>query len=153
MRRHGSPVNPPTSDAASTTVLAAHDESLAHGHKKAAPTGWSGAALVRSNLRSDAAEKVGQRENSRKPNHCAGGNAPAGFLYGFFHDHSDNRTVCQAASSVWTRSAQERLFNETVIFSQLQKRHFCGWFHISALSFVHGYISNQHVTSKTSNPQ
>ena len=104
---------------------------------------WSGAAFVRSYVRSDAAEKVGQCENSRKTDHCAGGNAPAGLLYGLIHDHSGDKTVIQAASSIWTRSAQDRVFNDVIIISQLQKRQFCDHIIMPALAFLHGFTKNQ----------
>jgi len=35
---------------------------------------------------SDAAEEIGDNQNGAKTEDCTGGNAPAGFLNGAFHD-------------------------------------------------------------------
>jgi hypothetical protein len=47
---------------------------------------------------------------------------------------------------MWTRSAQEAVFNDPVIFSQLQKRQICGRIFISAPPFLHGFMTNQYLS-------
>lgn len=59
------------------------------GQEKAARTFVARCFLVLVDWGSDAAEKISQNKNTRKPDHCAGGNAPAGFLCGVVHINSD----------------------------------------------------------------
>jgi hypothetical protein len=42
---------------------------------------------------SDAAEEIGYNQNCAKTENCAGGDAPAGFLNGAFHDFPNWKNV------------------------------------------------------------